>query len=263
MILYKYISKDNLNNIFKDGYVSIKFAPFGDFNDPFESYGSPIEPYDENSLEHLTMRHELNNKLACLCLSKDPLSVLMWSHYGDKHEGFVIGFDTEDAGFENENSFIVTAKKGEMNYRSERDRKGVSVTYENVYSEEVSRALLLNKSSHWAYESEVRVIKRTDLLDYESGHLIHKVENKWAVKELYVGMRNNSFKKMFSDNCYLEDLILNAGVKLYKCDFKNGTWDLDKERFEYYKESENKINYFGNLDPLEKIIRAINRDKID
>lgn len=215
MILYKYITKENLNFIFKNDHVSIKFTPFGDFNDPFESYGAPIEPYNENSLKHLTMRSELNNKLACLCLSRNPLSVLMWSHYADKHEGFVIGFDTENAGFEDESNFIITAKKGEMKYRNERDKRGIYVTPERIYNEDVSRALLLNKSLHWAYEDEVRVIKRTDLLNSENGHLIHKVENKASVKELYVGMRNNNFEKILSGNAFLETLILNSDIKLY------------------------------------------------
>lgn len=263
MILYKYISKESLDYIFKDGYISIKFTPFGDFNDPFESYGSSIEPYDANSLVHLTMRHELNNKLACLCLSRDPLNVLMWSHYGDKHGGFVIGFDSESAGFEDESAFIITASKGGINYRPERDRKGVRVTSENIYTEEVSNALLLNKSLHWSYESEVRVIKRTDLLDCDGGHLVHKVINKGAVRELYIGMRNHSFNKMFSENTYLESIILNADVKLYRCDFKNGTWDLDKEHFEYYKNGDSKINFLECIESLDKVIRAINRNKTD
>lgn len=69
MILYKYISKDSLGYVFGSNGISIKFTPFCDFNDPFESYGASIAPHDEGSLIHLTMRHEINNKLACLCLS--------------------------------------------------------------------------------------------------------------------------------------------------------------------------------------------------
>ncbi|HAT04542.1 MAG TPA: DUF2971 domain-containing protein [Aeromonas salmonicida] len=262
MILYKYISKKSLNYVFKDDCISIKFSPFSDFNDPFESYGSSIEPYDKDSLVHLTMRHELNNKIACLCLSRDPLSVLMWSHYGDKHGGFVIGFDSESAGFEDESDFIITASKGGINYRDERDGKGVRVTCENIYTEAVSNALLLNKSKHWSYESEVRIIKRTDLLDFDGDHLVHKITKKGAVKELYIGMRNHSFNEMFSKNTYLENIILNAEVDLYRCDFKNGTWDLDKEQFEYYKKNESEISFGDSIESLERIIRAHNRNKV-
>ena len=71
----------------------------------------------------------------------------MWSHYADMHKGFVIGIDAEDAGFEDEANLIITAKKGDMDYRTERDKVSVSVTHENIFDENVSRKLLLNKSS--------------------------------------------------------------------------------------------------------------------
>lgn len=263
MILYKYISMDSLNHIFRDNLISIKFTPFSDFNDPFESYGASIEPYDDDSLVHLTMRHELNEKLACLCLSRDPLNVLMWSHYGDKHKGLVIGFDSESAGFEDESNFIITASKGSINYKSERNKKGVRVTCENIYTEDVSKELLLNKSLHWSYEDEVRIIKRTDLLEPVDGHLIHRIANKWAIKELYIGMRNHNFSEMCSKNKSLEDIVLNAKVSLYRCDFKVGTWDLDKENFTYYKNGENKISFGCSFESIEKVIVAMNRDRIE
>lgn len=67
MILYKYIDNQSLERFFKDGYISIKFTPHGEFNDPFESYGYAL---DDESIESLTMRYEINQNIACLCLSK-------------------------------------------------------------------------------------------------------------------------------------------------------------------------------------------------
>ena len=262
MILYKYISEDSLEYIFVANGISIKFTPFCDFNDPFESYGASIAPHDEGSLIHLTMRHEINNKLACLCLSKDPLNVLMWSHYADKHKGFVIGIDTEDAGFEDEANLIITAKKGDMDYRGERDNVSVSVTHENIFDEHVSRKLLLSKSLHWAYENEVRIIKRTALLDNQSGHLIHKIENRCAVKELYVGINNDNYKSVIMENSCLENLILNGNVNLYLCDFKEGTWDLDKRPI-IYRNPIAEHAMHDVFESLKDIIMAIDRNKVN
>lgn len=262
MILYKYISSDNLKYIFREDYYSIKFSPFGDFNDPFESHYSPLESYDSNSLLHLTMRHELNNRIACLCLSRTPLNVLMWSHYGDKHEGFVIGIDTEVAGFEDENDCIVTAMNGGMNYSAERSKSSVYVTHENIYDENILRKLLLNKSSHWAYENEVRVIKRTDSLGFEHECLVHKMINKGAIKELYIGMRNNKFKENISAIPYLEKLALSCDIELYRCDFKKSTWDLDREPYMYNNSSRGCMDLSDTFESLEKVIRAMDRNNI-
>lgn len=55
MILYKYIDKTSLERFFKDGYISIKFTPYSEFNDPFESYGYELS-LDGESLEPLAMR---------------------------------------------------------------------------------------------------------------------------------------------------------------------------------------------------------------
>lgn len=262
MILYKYISAESLNVIFSNDYISIKFSPFNSFNDPFESYGASIQPYDNNSLIHLTMRHEINNKLACLCLSKNPLNVLMWSHYGDKHEGFVIGLDTETAGFDDDDDFIITAINGNMNYSEARDDKTIYITHDNIYDEDVSRRLLLNKSLHWAYEDEVRVIKRTDRLDNQNGHLIQIVEKTYALKELYVGMRNDNFKDVISENECLKRIVSSGDVKLYRCDFKKGTWDLDKYPVSYqWYASESPMD--AAYESLKKVITAIDRNKIN
>ncbi|HFM4300322.1 TPA: DUF2971 domain-containing protein, partial [Escherichia coli] len=91
----------------KDGYISIKFTPYSEFNDPFESYGYELS-LDGESLEPLAMRGEINQNVACLCLSKNPLNVLMWSHYADKHQGFVVAIDTERAGFDDEEKCLIT-----------------------------------------------------------------------------------------------------------------------------------------------------------
>ena len=40
------------------------------------------------------------NVLGVLSLSEDPLSLLMWAHYAERHEGLVLGLTT-DHGFFN------------------------------------------------------------------------------------------------------------------------------------------------------------------
>ena len=46
----------------------------------------------------------LNLNIGILCLSEVRDSILMWGHYTDSHQGFVIGFDSDQPFFSNRRS---------------------------------------------------------------------------------------------------------------------------------------------------------------
>lgn len=263
MILYKYIDQASLNHFFQDGYISLKFSPHSEFNDPFESYGYAI---DDESLISLTMRHEINNNLACLCLSKNPLNVLMWAHYGDKHQGFVVEIDTEKAGFDDESKCLITTSNGGVEYLTERQKERLKIDHSNVYHTDIISKLLLKKSVHWSYEEEIRVIKKTEsLIEKVAGEdivLIDKITNLEAVTGIYIGMRNENFDAVVRGNSQLEKLITNQKIKLYRCDFKKSTWDLEKEDYQYIKHP-HMMERLGVYESLEKVLRARERNHID
>lgn len=55
-----------------------------------DSAFTPSQDRDDKDVrEHA---RSLAQSVRVLCLTEDPLSVLMWSHYGDKHRGVVLGF---------------------------------------------------------------------------------------------------------------------------------------------------------------------------
>ncbi|EAN5881063.1 DUF2971 domain-containing protein, partial [Salmonella enterica] len=116
MILYKYVPEETLKLFFDHDATSFKFTPVGQFNDPFETYGVSFASEDKDSLAHLTFRSKINSDLASLCLSRSPLEVLMWSHYAQHHRGYVVGIDTELAGFHDENLCLITANEGGIDY---------------------------------------------------------------------------------------------------------------------------------------------------
>ncbi|EHY1692756.1 DUF2971 domain-containing protein [Escherichia coli] len=259
MILYKYIDKTSLERFFKDGYISIKFTPYSEFNDPFESYGYELS-LDSESLEPLAMRGEINQNVACLCLSKNPLNVLMWSHYADKHQGFVVAIDTERAGFDDEEKCLITAQKGDINYLESRIKSKLKISQENIYSTDVISKLLLTKSLHWKYEEEVRIIKRVGLLQKQENILIDKITDLSSVTAIYIGINNKDIDKIIKKSSVLEGLVLNKTVRLYQCEFKKSTWDLTIEDYEY-TESPHAMQR-GGFESLEKIVRAIERNHI-
>lgn len=260
MILYKYISEKSLNDIFLNDHISVKFNPIGNFNDPFESYGACLATInDDNSLLHLTLRHTINNELACLCLSKEPLSVLMWSHYADSHCGYVVGIDTEIAGFENSNECVITAGEGDISYYSNRKKELLHVDENSINDKEIIKKILLNKSIHWEYEQETRIIKRISELTCKDIHFLHETKNINAIKEIYIGIKNEAFHNQVKNIPLLQSLLSNNEIKLFKCEFNAGTWDLKKEDYRFPLRNDFRISYMAEI---ERAIKAIHRNDI-
>ncbi|CZV78293.1 TPA: DUF2971 domain-containing protein [Enterobacter cloacae] len=259
MILYKYIDHASLDHFFKDRYISIKFTPHSEFNDPFESYGYAL---DDESIESLTMRYEINQSLACLCLSKNPLNVLMWSHYGDKHQGFVVAIDTEKAGYDDEAKCLITAPKGDIDYLESRIKSKLKISPKNIHDNDMISKLLLSKSLHWKYEEEVRIIKKTESLQRRGTLLIDEIVDLKSVVGIYIGINSKGIDEIIRNNNTLEALVMDKSVQLYQCEFKKSTWDLATEGYEY-SECQHDMQRMDIFDSAEKILRVMERNLID
>lgn len=134
------------------------------FNDPFELsakidisqspflYGLTKRESDEVSrLFRLANPEAVSNdwkdKVGILCLSENPLHILMWSHYAANHTGICIGFDTGMYPFHD---------AGKVLYSADRPRVALGSS-----PDELLKNVFLTKFKHWEYEEEWRIIKRT------------------------------------------------------------------------------------------------------
>ncbi|MEN9574645.1 MAG: hypothetical protein RL514_2500 [Verrucomicrobiota bacterium] len=94
----------------------------------------------------------LNTMLGVLCLSKVMDSLLMWGHYADNHQGFVVGFDSDHSFFnqrrteQDEFGFL-----RRVNYVVRRPRVVLSDTSSPVWFQ--------SKPKQWAYEKEWRIVR--------------------------------------------------------------------------------------------------------
>jgi hypothetical protein len=94
----------------------------------------------------------LNLNVGVLCLAEIRDSLLMWGHYTDNHEGFVIGFDQNHPFFsvrrgpEDEFGFL-----RQMKYSRNRPRVTLANTTGTEWFE--------TKSDEWAYEKEWRMLR--------------------------------------------------------------------------------------------------------
>ena len=137
---------------------------------------------------------ELSETLLVSCFSKTNDSILMWSHYGDKHRGVCIEFEVDPKDYV------------EVEYSKRRrqiDLKGITaITLGHDFIGEEANAdnpaikksltkLLTTKSVDWEYESEYRTIRSSK---EEDGRTIFKKDKKYflkmpEIKRVFVGCR--------------------------------------------------------------------------
>lgn len=243
---------------------SLGFSCLEDLNDPFEcsSFG-----FEENIDSLVTAKiatgackNRFSRHYGVLSLTRQPLNPLMWAHYGDEHQGVVIGIDVKLAGLSDEDTCIIPSQYGEMIYSATKPHSdlptpsskelmsiGNGIKFNSNAFNLVKRAFLY-KSIEWGYEEEVRVVKDISKLpfSYHSGDGRSAFWNKIsvsgrplycldipisAIKEIYLGRhinKNASKKKDFSGN-ELQEILLSWGrkdLKLFQCETDINSWHL-------------------------------------
>ena len=105
--------------------------------------------------------------LGILCLSKEKLNAVMWSHYANIHKGFCIGFDFSEKftdfyksnGIFGAHECVYPATNPFLSYLTKPTAPEEKLKYDLL----VMTLLLLGasaKSEGWKYENEVRIIKK-------------------------------------------------------------------------------------------------------
>ncbi|MBU0656003.1 MAG: DUF2971 domain-containing protein [Gammaproteobacteria bacterium] len=262
MILYKYMSFDATKKAIET--PSVGFSCLEDLNDPFECTAFGFKD-DENTIVNARIatnacKNRFSRKYGVLSLTRQPLNALMWSHYGDSHQGIVIGIDVDMAGLSDMASCIIPSQYGEVIYTATKPHKdmpiisseelmdiGDSIKFDpNTYNL-VKRAFLY-KSLEWGYEEEVRIVKNISALPF-SYHFSEGRHDNWrkinisgrplylldipveAIKEVYLGKniyKNISRRNLFSHDeyCYLLQSWKDKGIALMRCEPDINSWNL-------------------------------------
>ena len=161
----------------------VKVSTFVDMNDPFELIGS--------QWSHLGVEDAINahNKsdYGAMCLSRSCINPLLWAHYGSKHRGICLGFDIPD------DPHVVHS----VIYTNERELQDPYRLLHTVASQPPEAAQaeimckLLLKYEGWAYEDEVRLLKK--LGDGLTFFLFD--ESDFALRQVILGLRCTVSKK--------------------------------------------------------------------
>lgn len=222
MILYKYYG-------FESGKMALNSRKLGfrkpsEFNDPFELTFLGNASGAESQLDALHGRlKELADSVVILSLTRTYDNPLMWSHYGEEHRGFVIGYDVTGPFFEDKERNIISVDEGDVVYTNTKSQYILSDSFltslhdvwiracgDSSFREpefkNILRKVFLTKHASWVYEEEVRLVRTAidffsdsheEFFDELSGYTVPekpkglRLMNFTAgIKEVFLGARN-------------------------------------------------------------------------
>ena len=141
---------------------------------------------------------ESNTRLGVLSLSEEPLSILMWAHYGKQHQGACVGFE-----------------RNPKNYLGN-DEETHPVQYSDLYPEArfaeiarrdgtLSEKVLFTKARDWSYEKEWRIM-------FEKGDQLVNVPGK--VVQVILGLKTtpDNIEKFKTECGKREILVLQCAI---------------------------------------------------
>ncbi|MBV6506432.1 MAG: hypothetical protein ILNGONEN_02009 [Syntrophorhabdaceae bacterium] len=158
-----------------------------------KSYGLDqlIEKFKEEQFREYTDK-------GIICLTTDPKSILMWSHYADNHRGYCLQFNTKS----------VFARAQKISYLPHPPEVDVYTTT----SEKWYKGYLLMKFKTWKYESEYRlVVKHTSKTDKD----VFYIFNEKDLSGVIWGCRMSSIHRQQITE-WLKTWEDNKDVKLYE-----------------------------------------------
>lgn len=71
----------------------LKVSSIENLNDPFDCFVHIINGWRD---DFRYLRGHWNETIGMICFSRDYRNPVQWSHYADRHQGMVLGFDVED-----------------------------------------------------------------------------------------------------------------------------------------------------------------------
>lgn len=222
MKVYKYLPFSSGSKcILTDG--TMKFSHHSEFNDPFDcktvydieksmaylksrpdlfkeagrrlklspaqrlSKRKQMEHGIKRSLESGEFHDGVIGEVGICCLTKKPDNILMWSHYAENHEGFVVEFTVDDSP---QNIHMNNVEERLFGWDVEYTKDMPIITAGERDFNAVKDVFLM-KSPDWSYEAEYRV------LSMKKGAGIHAFDQKRISKVIAgVKMPEQAFEEL-------------------------------------------------------------------
>jgi hypothetical protein len=162
----------------------VKISDVMKLNDPFEFMGINLQDKALRRAMQKT-KSEMAAVSGLICFSRSWQHPMMWSHYGDRHQGVCLGFDVADKWC------------CEVQYVKERVHITQADVIENRVSDRAARKLVSTKAHFWKYEQEVRVFCSTAERD-EAGHAFREFDDDLVLREVIVGPESQVLRSRVS-----------------------------------------------------------------
>ena len=159
---------------------------------------------DDNHIEKFNEqnRKDIDNTFGIFSLTIHPLNYLMWSHYGNSHTGFCIGFDSTIL------YDTVGGGLGPVQYDTEVPKLKL---FGDIYDFHLKQ--LATKSKVWEYEDEYRIVKSKAAKQ-------RVIYPKEMIKQIFLGLKMSlaeknkiiDFIKSNGIDCQIFDLSLDKST---------------------------------------------------
>ncbi len=173
--VYRYAEKYHIvNTVRKKNKIIIPiWLVDGIYNTPFkyETYEQTLIEYNNKALEVFDIMRKFPGRFfKTTCLSENPKSILMWSHYADQHKGFCIEYDFNKAiGTDfplkhllkvtySDDMIAINLQTLIQGLRKKMDPNYMKDSAISQLSAETCLKAILTKNSAWEYEKEWRIV---------------------------------------------------------------------------------------------------------
>jgi hypothetical protein len=166
----------------------LKVATFNDLNDPFELLSFGLSNKTHRNL-FSNWKKVITLSTGLLCFSKNWHNPLLWSHYGDRHQGIALEFNLDD-----KYAIEVFYEPNRLIYDLDKE-----LASDRIDSNLVHR-LLATKFKHWQYEEEVRMMIKLSECDRENGLFFYKIGDPIKLESIILGPLCSLNENIISEN---------------------------------------------------------------
>ena len=260
--LYKYVGVDKEQEHLRDILIDCDFylnSP-NDFNDPFDTSAKfvcegPISKIRQRFMQivkrrtsglsraemeaqvtqMMVKRSESDEWLIRACvdntknsgvfsMTSRPRNILMWSHYGSKHQGMVLQFDIS----KDPQSLLYALKNHYSNDYP-------TWNYINDLDKEMFNAVMLRKSKKWKYEKEWRILR------IGGAHTYQPFKPSSLTGIIFGCKSPNSFKYRIQKLLKEREAKYKQTIKVYQCIQSDAEYSVSIARYTNFMNENFKI----------------------